>query len=580
MAKGYMVPATKRKLTGAHFTPPELGTFVAERLCRLMKDLDGPLRVLDPACGDGNLLRAMVEVLPDALLRRITLVGIENDDSSFDALRSRGADFGRCRTDFINGDFLDFFNDDGLFEKTQSIEPVDVIVANPPYVRTQVMGARRAQALAARFGLSGRVDLYQAFLVAMARQLRPGGILGVITSNRFLTTKGGMATRRFLRLNFEILELVDLGDTKLFEAAVLPALVFARKRAAFSRVHVRREPGFIRIYEARDDKSTNAKTADSVLDCLQPPRSGLYRSNGTTYQVTAGRIPIPGDDARPWTMLTGPEGEWVSRIQASAECRIGDIAKVRVGIKSTADKVFIRDDWHLLPPDRCPEKRHLYPLLSQQDAAKWRSADSCKRRNRVLYTHEVVRGQRKAIEFDPSSPTWKYLLENRARLQSRKYVIDAGRAWYELWVPQDPTAWSLPKVVFPDISPEPRFFLDKSGSIVDGNCYWITTNDPDDEDLLYLILGVANSALMMRYHDLAFQNKLYSQRRRHLTQYVTDYPIPDRNTTASRRIIQLARRLSSDDLPPAKRSQLASEVDELSFVAFGIEERCLTGTAD
>ena len=84
----------------------------------------------------------------------------------------------------------------------------------------------------------------------MARQLRPGGILGVITSNRFLTTKGGMATRRFLRLNFEILELVDLGDTKLFEAAVLPALVFARKRSDTNGHHGRRDPDFIRIYEA------------------------------------------------------------------------------------------------------------------------------------------------------------------------------------------------------------------------------------------------------------------------------------------------------------------------------------------
>lgn len=109
------------------------------------------------------------------------------------------------------------------------------------------MGTKRAQALASQFGLSGRVDLYQAFLVAMARHLRPGGILGVITSNRFLTTKGGMATRRFLRLNFEILELVDLGDTKLFEAAVLPALIFARKRGEAVPVRRHREPDFVRI---------------------------------------------------------------------------------------------------------------------------------------------------------------------------------------------------------------------------------------------------------------------------------------------------------------------------------------------
>ena len=291
-----------------------------------------------------------------------------------------------------------------------------------------------------------------------------------------------------------------------------------------------------------------------------------------TYRVTAGRVPIPGDDTRPWTMLTGSEIDWIAAVNARAQCRIGEIAKVRVGVKSTADSVFIRSDWHALPPDRRPESQHLQPLLSQRDAAQWRPICGHSPQSQVLYTHAIVDGQRRVIKFDRGSPTWKYLLENRERLESRKYVIDAGRAWYELWVPQDPGAWPLPKIVFPDISPEPRFFADTSGAIVDGNCYWITTNDPRDEELLYLILGIANSALMVRYHDLAFQNKLYSQRRRHLTQYVTEYPIPDRETAASRRIIEIARRLAHEALPANRQAELASEIDRLSFAAFGITE--------
>jgi SAM-dependent methyltransferase len=572
--------ATKRKRTGSHFTPPELGILVAEKLSKLMQRLEGPIRVLDPACGDGNLLRAMHQILPNDILRRITLIGMESDPAAFDALRSRESEFRTCRTELIQGDFLDCIDDGGLFGTDPAIKPADVIIANPPYVRTQVMGARRAQTLASQFGLSGRVDLYQAFLVAMARHLRPGGILGVITSNRFLTTKGGMATRRFLRLNFEILELVDLGDTKLFEAAVLPALIFARKRGDAGPVRRAREPDFVRIYEAADGYAETGKAAGSVLDCLRSPKSGLYRSNGTTYRVTAGKIPIPSDDVRPWTMHTACESEWVALVNKSAACRIRDIAKVRVGIKSTADSVFIRSDWDSLPPGRRPEKQHLRPLLSQLDAAKWRPLDPGLRRSQVLYTHEIVDGQRKAVRFKPDSATWKYLLENRERLESRKYVIDAGRAWYELWVPQDPAAWSLPKLVFPDISPEPRFFLDTTGSIVDGNCYWITTDDTNDADLLYLILGVANSALMMRYHDLAFQNKLYSQRRRHLTQYVAEYPIPDREAAASRRIVEIVRRLCHETLPEAAQKRLESEIDRQTFAAFGIDERSVTDSGD
>src|SRR5256885_12094823 len=48
------------------------------------------------------------------------------------------------------------------------------------------------------------------------------------------------------------------------------------------------------------------------------------------------------------------------------------------------------------------------------------------------------------------------LLErHREALEARRYVVEAGRQWYELWVPQDPAAWEAPKLVFRDISEHP-----------------------------------------------------------------------------------------------------------------------------
>ena len=563
------MPATKKKVTGAHFTPPELARFVAMRLADLMGSMKGSIRVLDPACGDGSLLRAMAEVIPRENQSRITLIGIENDDESYAVLTSGKIQFGECAAEFIKGDFLEFFEDGDLFRAPQTIAPVDVIVANPPYVRTQVLGAKRAKVLANRFELSGRVDLYQAFLVVMSNRLRAGGLLGVITSNRFMTTKGGMTTRRFLRANFELLEVVDLGDTKLFEAAVLPALIFARKRGP--KPLPKSHPKFIRVYEHNNDgRDCQAASVDSLLDCLKIPTIGLYRKNGTAYRVATGELPIPGDDSRPWTMLTGGEAEFVARIDAAAICRIGEVAKVRVGIKTTADDVYVRRDWQTLPHAHRPERKDLRPLLSQDDAAKWRPLVSDDPRKEVLYTHESVAGRRRAISFDRASPTWNYLLANKERLESRKYVIEAGRLWYEIWVPQDPSAWSRPKIVFPDISSEPRFFFDSDGRLVDGNCYWITTNDPCDEDLLFLILGIANSSLMTRYHDLAFQNKLYSQRRRHLTQYVSEYPLPNRMTPASLEVMQIARQLSAATASRDDQQSLELRLNEVVPLAFGI----------
>lgn len=544
---------------------------MAERLVGLMRTMDGALRVLDPACGDGNLLAAIAAAMPSSLRQRTTLIGIEQDADAFTALRLRTAEFSACPTELIQGDFLACCGDGTMLAAGPTLAAVDVIIANPPYVRTQVLGADRAQRLAARFGLSGRVDLYQAFLVAMAKQLRPGGLLGVITSNRFLTTKAGTATRRFLRNTFDLFEIVDLGDTRLFEAAVLPALVFGAKRQNQEPSAAASGPTFTRIYQSHDEPKGAEERVASVMDCLRRPRPGTYRVNGSTFRVTTGQLPLPANDARPWAMLTGCERKWVESINAVSAGRIGDVAKVRVGIKTTADSVFIRRDWDALAPESRPDEAHLRRLLSQENAAKWRPLAANARPKKVLYTHEVATGRRRAIRFDESSSTWRYLTANRERLESRRYVTEAGRCWYEIWVPQDPAAWTLPKIVFPDISPDARFFWDQNGCIVDGNCYWITANDPHDEELLLLMLGVANSKLIAQYHDLAFQNKLYAQRRRHLTQYISEYPLPPRDHPAARQIPALVRQLVATDVTPADEQELADAVDSLVAAAFGIQ---------
>jgi len=106
-------------------------------------------------------------------------------------------------------------------------------------------------------------------------------------------------------------------------------------------------------------------------------------------------------------------------VDAAARCRIGEVAKVRVGIKTTADGVFIRRDWETLPGEIRPDPQHLLALLSQEDAARWRPLEATGPQRRVLYTHEVVDGRRRAVRFSASSPTWKYLLSRKENIESR-----------------------------------------------------------------------------------------------------------------------------------------------------------------
>ena len=94
---------------------------------------------------------------------------------------------------------------------------------------------------------------------------------------------------------------------------------------------------------------------------------------------------------------------------------------------------------------------------------------------------------------------------------------------------------------FPILALAQCFFYDHEGLMVDGNCYWIVAEE-DSTDLLFLIQGIANSNLMTHYHELVFNNKLYAGRRRYLTQYVEKYPLPDRFSKHSKKIIDLGER--------------------------------------
>ena len=213
----------------------------------------------------------------------------------------------------------------------------------------------------------------------------------------------------------------------------------------------------------------------------------------------------------------------------------------KVGIKSTADKVFISEKWEELLADK-PEDELLKDLISQENIEPWKATDNFKLK--VLYPHISIDGEKKTIDINKYPKAKKYFLQHEDKLKSRDYLIDAGRQWFELWVPHRPDQWQYPKLVFPDISLTPRFYFDEGGKIVNGNCYWMVATKKEDLEKLLLIQGVANTKLMTKYHDLVFNNKLYSGRRRYFTQYVEKYPLPDISSEIGKDIISIVKKLN------------------------------------
>lgn len=564
-----MKTAEEVKANGVHYTPQPLAEFLARRALAVLPS-GTRLRVLDPACGDGGLLEAVAKAAdrPD----RIDLVGLDTDEGAIDQARRRLRRYEGVvgSIELLRGDFLESFtrSQPALFDDSAPLRLglFDLAISNPPYVRTQVLGASKSQALAERFGLSGRVDLYHAFAIGLTAALKPGGSLGLLCSNRFLSTRTGEGLRKSLIGEYELVELFDLGDTKLFEAAVLPAVLIARRGQQGTTPRPSR-CRFARVYEVRGETVERVQ-AEHILTELEVGTEGDVETADGVFRIEQGHLEAtqPG---RPWRISSGATAKFLDLIASRSTRTFSDVIKIRVGIKTTADSVFIRDDWERLPPELQPEPALMKPIVMRDDVTKWRT-DGTDTSSRVLYPYNMKSARREVLGLDAFPGAAAYLESHRTRLAGRKYVIDAGREWFEIWVPQRPAEWVLPKLVFPDISEFPRFAVDQSGAIVNGTCYWALA--PKDDDLLRVLLGVANSSLGQRFYDLACGNRLYAGRRRYMTQYVDSFPVPEPSRETARLSELVDELMHASGLTTHDIRNQEDAVDLQVLRAFGLPE--------
>ncbi len=136
-------------------------------------------------------------------------------------------------------------------------------------------------------------------------------------------------------------------------------------------------------------------------------------------------------------------------------------------------------------------------------------------------------------------------------------------------MPQAPEAWRFPKLVSPDISEKPTFWMDLSGAVVNGDCYWLACEDEMKIDLLWLALAVGNSSFIEGFYDRRYNNKLYAGRRRFMTQYVAEFPLPDPLSFISAEVIRTVKALY-DLIPSPEADSLEKRLDSLVWQAFGL----------
>lgn len=604
-----------RKRLGAHYTPDAVVDYIVKRVLRPLIDHPDSLRnikILDPACGSGLFLLKAYEILAD-YWRRVNggfnkrdaehilqdcLFGIDIDERAVSVtkthLRQKAS---LCETDsafldsnIVVGDALSLAHPSTLIpmhnRTTEELSPVgifakrsfDCVIGNPPYVRIQnTPSEKRGYYTSSYTTASGRFDVSTLFIELSEYLLKENGRFGFIVSNKVLSTSGAKELRRFLLTQFNLEEIVDLADTKLFAAAVLPMILIAsRPRRNGDQACPKSRIVYSSITESHE-VTASALPTDNVLHLLDNPEIPLEANVSFAkriFRLQRFYADTPSSRDKVWTFHNERENRILSKIRQNSICVLSDIAEtISVGLKTTADDIFIKPMTEDFIRQKGLETTLVYPVLESHNINRWTYSWAPQRDLFVLYPHIEQNGKVIPIELEAYPYVKEYLETNRPRLESRKYLLESGRRWYEIWVHQSPSDFNRRKIVTPDISTCNRFALDDKRFYVNGTCFYLILTDESDVSY-YSILGLLNSKVIEYFHKVANGNSLYAKRFRYWSSYISAYPVPSRllNSSDLRLLIaqNVGRLLVTDKND--ERMDLEEKNNRLCYELFNLTE--------
>jgi len=373
------------KLRGGYYTPPAVARFVARWVAEA-----GP-RLLEPSCGDGAILKRLVE-----LVGRESVVGVELVPGEAAKARRTGATV-------VEGDFFTWFDGD-----RRSV--FDGVAGNPPYIRFGNWDSTYrdpALRLMRSVGLRPNklTNAWVPFVVSSVLAVRQGGRVGLVLPAELLQVTYAAALRSYLVDKCSSITVVSFE--RLVFAGILQEVVLVLAERGVG-------PAAIRTIEVTDADELGA-IAPQLADAA---RAQLHeREKWTKYYLDLPQIELLRrfrSDPR-----LSPLGEW---------------AKVDVGVVSgrnsffclTAQDAEIRGlgRWTLPLVSRSAQLRGLVIDRSELDA----SPDA---RNRLLTVPE-------GFDVSAHEQLRDYLAEGAADGVPGGYKCRIRRNWYEVpsvWIP-------------------------------------------------------------------------------------------------------------------------------------------------
>jgi type I restriction-modification system DNA methylase subunit len=491
----------KRKSQGIYYTPAFVTKYIVRQTVGLYLQEHGyhpsrPPRVLDMSCGSGSFLIESFDAIDEFVAKQRgqahlgevdildrarqlevlgnCIFGVDKDKQAVEVARLNlllralhAPDKLPMLENIAHGDSLHPETIEQNFKQIIKEGGFDVIIGNPPYVRQETLGETFKAFAQQKFETyAGTADLYVYFIEKAHKLLKPGGLFGMIVSNKWMRSNYGKALRQFLTGNAEILEIIDFGELPVFEnAATFPVIIVTRKA------------------QTKKQNFLYAPIKTLNFDSLAEEA----KNSGLMLTETA----LQGEN---WT-LSGSNEQAIFEKMRQSGIPLGEYVEGKIyrGVVTGANDVFVVDRIirdRLIAEDT-KSSEIIKPFVVGDDVRKYK----------INYQERFLIFARRGIDINQYPAIMKYLSKYK------KQLIPRPKDWQGEWNGRKPghyewfeiqdtidyfDTFEQPKIVYPDIAKESRFAFDTQGLYFGNTVYFIPKMD------LYL-LAVLNSKLVFSF---------------------------------------------------------------------------------
>lgn len=201
--------STEQKLRGAYYTPLKL----AEKMVDFFKKDASIKSILEPSCGDGVFVDALVETQFLTQNRKVTAIEIEKNEAQKVAEKLKN----NPNVSVENRDFFEFY------QKYKDINKYDLILGNPPYIRYQYLEEKQRMEMAEILTSHGMkanklINTWVGFMVACVHMLSDNGKIAFVIPAEILQVAYAEDLRLFLSNKLSKITLLT------FEELVFPGI--------------------------------------------------------------------------------------------------------------------------------------------------------------------------------------------------------------------------------------------------------------------------------------------------------------------------------------------------------------------